>query len=337
MQIVISGSSGLIGSALVPLLTAAGHQVRRIVRGEPKAPGDIRWDPASGSIDRTALAGCEAIVHLAGENIAARRWSAEQKEKIRASRVESTRLLATTLAQLEPRPKVWVGASAIGFYGDRGDERLDEASAPGEGFLPEVCRQWEAAMQPAIDAGIRVVPARFGVVLSPAGGALKSMLTPFLLGAGGRIGNGQQYFSWIGLDDAAGALVHLLSTESLRGPVNVVSPSPVTNQEFTKTLGRVLHRPTIFPMPAFAARLVMGEMADGLLLASARVYPARLETSGYAFRFPQLEAALRHLLGHNVCMEAANGPSVCVFLRRREQWGLARPPERNPPLGAPRP
>jgi uncharacterized protein (TIGR01777 family) len=297
MQIAVSGASGLIGSSLVALLTTARHQVHRLVRGEAKNADDIRWDPAAGTVDRAALSGCDAVIHLAGENIASHRWTAVQKQKILSSRVESTKTLAAALVAMNPRPKVWIGASAIGYYGDRGDEQLDEASPPGEGFLPDVCRQWEAAMQPAAAAGVRVVHTRFGVVLSPAGGALKTMLTPFRLGLGGRIGSGRQFMSWIALDDVIGGIFHALMTESLAGAVNLVTPNPVTNQEFTKTLGRVIRRPTIFPMPAPAARLALGEMADSLLLASARVYPARLLTSGYSFRYPQLEPALRHLLG----------------------------------------
>ncbi|HEX4145636.1 MAG TPA: TIGR01777 family oxidoreductase [Pirellulales bacterium] len=297
MQFAIAGASGLIGSALAPFLTTGGHQVQKLVRGRPAAAGEIAWDPAAGKVDATGLADCDAVVNLAGEGIATRRWTAAQKERIRASRVESTTLLARTLAGLNPRPRVWVCASAIGFYGDRGEERLDEASAAGEGFLPDVCRQWEAATAPAVDAGIRVVRLRFGVVLSPAGGALAKMLPPFRMGAGGRLGDGQQYMSWIALDDVVGAIYHALMHDTLAGPVNAVAPHPATNLEFTKTLGRVLHRPTIFPMPAPVARLLFGEMADALLLASARVYPARLLESGYAFRYQQLEGALRHLLG----------------------------------------
>jgi uncharacterized protein (TIGR01777 family) len=297
MQIAIAGASGLIGSALAPFLTTGGHQVHKLVRGRPASPGEIAWDPAAGKIDAAGLAGCEAVVNLAGEGIAARRWTARQKERILTSRVESTRLLARTLAGLNPRPRVWVNASAIGFYGDRGEERLDEASRAGEGFLPDVCQQWEAATAPAADAGIRVVRLRFGIVLSPAGGALAKMLPPFRMGAGGRLGDGAQYMSWIALDDIVGAIHHAMMHDTLAGPVNAVAPHPATNLEFTKTLGRVLHRPTIFPMPAPVVRLLFGEMGDALLLSSARVYPARLLESGYAFRCPQLEAALRHLLG----------------------------------------
>jgi uncharacterized protein (TIGR01777 family) len=267
------------------------------VRGAPHAPNDIPWDPAAGKISVERLAGCQAVVNLAGEGIAARRWTKAQKQRILSSRIESTALLARTLAAMNPRPLVWVCASAIGFYGDRGDEQLDEASCAGEGFLPDVCRQWEAATAPAADAGIRVLRLRTGIVLSPAGGALAKMLPPFRMGAGGRLGDGKQYMSWIALDDVVGAIYHLIMHESLAGPVNAVAPHPATNIEFTKTLGRVLHRPTVFPMPAAVARLLFGEMADALLLSSARVHPARLLESGYAFRYQQLEGALHHLLG----------------------------------------
>jgi uncharacterized protein (TIGR01777 family) len=295
--------------------------VRKIVRGQRKSTGfvnlqtagapsgtglstkragDIFWDLPAGTIDAERLTGCDAIVHLAGESIASHRWTPQQKEKIRISRVESTKLLSRTLALLSPPPRVLICASAIGFYGDRGDERLDEASPPGEGFLPEVCQQWEAATSAAAERGIRVVRVRFGVVLSPAGGALAKMLTPFKLGLGGRLGDGRQWMSWIALDDVVRAIHHVMMQENLHGAVNIVAPHPATNQEFTKTLGRVLRRPTIFPMPAAAARLAFGEMADALLLSSARVHPARLLESGYSFRYPTLEPGLRHVLGREI-------------------------------------
>ncbi len=226
-----------------------------------------------------------------------RSWTPAVKARIRDSRVNGTRLLCEALARLSNPPRVLVCASAIGYYGDRGDEVLDEASSPGSGFLPEVCQEWEAATEPARAAGIRVVNLRFGVILSPSGGALAKMLTPFKLGAGGRIGDGRQWMSWIALDDVIDAIAYALNTESLAGPANCVAPQPVTNLEFTKTLGRVLHRPTIFPMPAVAARIAFGEMADALLLASARVLPKELSAAGYPFRYPQLEGALRHMLG----------------------------------------
>jgi uncharacterized protein (TIGR01777 family) len=239
-----------------------------------------------------------AAVHLAGESIATGRWTAARKARILESRAKGTRLLAEALAGLEPRPKVLVSASAIGYYGDRGDEALTEDSGSGSAFfLSNVCRQWESATEPAADAGIRVANLRFGVILSAGGGALPRLLTPFRLGVGGTLGSGKQFMSWIAVDDAVGAILHALTTKALRGPVNAVSPQPVTNREFTKALGRVLGRPTLFPMPAFAARLAFGQMADELLLCSQRVEPAKLLASDYQFRFPDLEGALRHLLG----------------------------------------
>jgi uncharacterized protein (TIGR01777 family) len=297
MHVVVSGSRGLVGSALVPFLTTGGHRVTRLVRGTAAGPDETAWDPARGPVDASRLDGVDAVVHLAGENIAAGRWTSARKAEIRRSRVEGTRNLCHALACLPHPPKVFVSASAIGFYGDRGAEILTEASAPGTGFLTDVCREWEAATEPASRAGIRVINLRFGMVLSPRGGALQKLLLPFRLGMGGRIGDGRQFTSWIALDDAVGAIHHALCEESVRGPVNAVAPEPVSNAEFTRTLARVLQRPTLLPVPAFAARLAFGEMADALLLAGARVMPARLQASGYRFRFPDLESALRHLLG----------------------------------------
>jgi len=297
MHVLVTGARGLVGSVLVPFLTSGGHAVTRLVRSTPR-PGqaEVPWDPAAHSIATPALEGLDAVVHLAGENIAAR-WTAEKKARIRDSRVQGTRLLCDALAQLVKPPQALVCASAIGYYGDRGETILREESAPGTDFLAEVCQAWEAAAAPAAQRGIRVVYLRFGVVLSAAGGALAKMLTPFRLGVGGVIGSGQQYMSWVALDDVLGAIHHALMTETLHGPVNVVAPQPVTNQEFTKTLGKILGRPTVVPLPAFVARLAFGEMADALLLASTRVVPERLLASGYAFRYPELEGALRHLLG----------------------------------------
>ncbi len=296
MNILVTGASGLIGSALVPILTAAGHDVTRLVRSPPQ-PGEkaVRWDPQAGTFEAHAFEGVEAVVHLAGENIAAR-WTPAQKAKIRDSRVQGTQVLSGMLARLTPPPKVLVCASAIGYYGDRGLEVISEDSAAGTGFLAEVCRAWEAAAEPARQQGIRVVHVRFGLVLSASGGALAKMLPPFRLGLGGVLGSGRQFISWIALDDAIGAIEHALVTDALLGPINAVTPQAVTNQEFTKTLGKVLGRPTILPLPAFAARLMFGEMADALLLASTRVQPAKLLASGYRFRYPELEGALRHLL-----------------------------------------
>lgn len=298
MKVLLSGSSGLVGSALIPVLTGGGHQAVRLVRSQPSDEvSEVRWDPDAGDIDAAGLKGVEAAVHLAGESIAAGRWTAAKKARILESRVKGTRLLAEALAGLKQPPKVLVSASAVGYYGNRGEETLREESASGSAFVSEVCRQWEAATEPAAAAGIRVVNLRFGVMLSATEGALPRLLTPFRLGVGGRLGSGKQFMSWITIDDVVGAILHAMGTETLRGPVNAVAPQPVTNREFTKILGRVLGRPTVFTMPAFAARLAFGQMADELLLCSQRVEPAKLLASGYQFRFPELEGALRHLLG----------------------------------------
>ncbi len=298
MNVVVSGSRGLIGSALVPSLEAAGHRVRRLVRSEATGD-DVAWDPRRGSIDRGALAGTEAVVHLAGEAIGAKRWTKAQKREIRDSRIRGTRLLAETLAGLDRRPAVLVSGSGVNVYGStRGEEALTEDSALGEGFLAEVCRDWEGATAPAEEAGIRVVTVRSGIVLSASGGALAKQLPLFKLGLGGNLGSGWQYVSWISIDDEVGAIEHALTTASLHGPLNLTAPNPVRNAQFTKTLGRVLGRPTFLAAPRFALALVLGrELATELLLGSLRVLPARLEASGYAFRHPDLEGALRHALG----------------------------------------
>lgn len=298
MRILISGATGLVGSSLVPLLTTGGHEVLRLRRSSSSAgPSAVAWDPRVGLTDPSSVGSFDAVVHLAGESIASGRWTAARKELIRASRVEGTRRLCESMAELPRPPATLVCASAIGYYGNRGEEELDESADPGPGFLANVCRAWEAATEPAVKAGIRVVHVRFGVVLSPRGGALAKMLTPFRLGAGGVMGSGRQYMSWVGIDDAVRAIQHCLITANLSGPVNVVSPSPVTNAEFTRTLGRVLRRPTILPMPAFAARLAFGEMADELLLASTRAIPQRLIETGFRFQDVALEDCLRRLLG----------------------------------------
>jgi hypothetical protein len=296
MRIAITGASGLIGSALVPFLTAEGDDVERVTRPTSETSGSIVWDPDAGKLAPTAMEGFDAVIHLAGEGIANRRWSDEQKAKIHDSRAKGTQLLSDTLAKLRNKPKVFVCASAIGFYGNRGDEVMTEDSAAGEGFLAEVVKDWEAATEAARQAGIRVVNSRFGVVLSRHGGALRKMLRPFKLGVGGKVSKGRQYMSWIAIDDAIAALRFMLTTPALEGPVNVVAPNPVTNYEFTKTLGRVLWRPTVFPMPGFMARVMFGKMANELLLASTRVIPTKLQRAGFAFRFPTLEAALRQVL-----------------------------------------
>jgi uncharacterized protein (TIGR01777 family) len=260
------------------------------------AAEDVVWNPEAARIDSSHLEGHDAVVHLAGESIAARRWTTEQKNRIRDSRVQGTKLLCETLGKLRHPPRVLVSASAIGFYGDRGEEELNEASTSGSGFLPEVCKVWEAATEAAGKANIRVVHLRFGIILSTRGGALAKMLTPFRLGMGGRIGSGEQWMSWIALDDAVGCIDHALSNDRLHGPVNAVAPNPIKNREFTRTLGKILRRPTLFPLPGYVAHLAFGEMADELLLASTRVIPKALLDCNHVFRYRDLESALRHVL-----------------------------------------
>lgn len=294
--VAVTGASGLVGSNLVPFLTTGGHRVRRLVRGAPSGADEVAWDPERPA-PLPALDGIDAVVHLAGENIAGRRWTDEQKQRIRESRARGTRVLAESLAALPAPPRVFVQASAIGFYGDRGDEPLDESSPPGDGFLADVCREWEAAAEPLARRGTRVVHLRFGVILTPAGGALAQMLPPFKIGLGGPLGPGTQYLSWIGIDDVVGAIHHAVVTDALAGPVNATAPEPVRNRDFARALGRALGRPALVPVPAAALRLALGEVADALLLASARVLPERLRASGYRFRTPGVDAALAHVLG----------------------------------------
>ena len=296
MHIIVSGTNGLIGRALVPALESAGHRVTRLVRGRAR-PGwaEIAWEPETGRIAPQAMEGAEAVVHLAGESIVGR-WTADKKRRIYESRVRGTQVLCEALRQVVKAPQVFVCASAIGYYGDCGERLLLEENRAGRDFLARVCADWEAAAGRAAERGIRVVSARMGMVLSSSGGALGQMLPPFRIGAGGVLGSGRQYMSWIALDDVVGAIAHVLTTDSLHGPVNFVAPEAVRNQEFTKTLGRVLRRPTRFGVPAFAVRLLFGELAEALLLASTRVEPAKLLASGYSFGFRELEGALRHLL-----------------------------------------
>jgi hypothetical protein len=296
MRILISGSTGLVGSALCRRLPAAGHDVVRLVRSDASSPGAVAWDPAAGVIDRVALAGVDAAIHLAGAPIAAGRWNRRRMQAIRDSRVMGTQLLSSALAGIDRPPHALLCASAIGYYGDRGDALLTEDTPRGQGFLAEVCAEWEAAADPARAAGIRVAHMRLGLVLSERGGALRTMLTPFKLGLGGVVGGGAQFWSWIALDDVVGAVEHLLDHQRLSGPVNLVTPQPQTNRSFTRTLGRVLRRPTFLPLPALGARLILGRMADATLLASARVLPGVLLDGGYAFRWPELEPALRAML-----------------------------------------
>jgi uncharacterized protein len=293
-RILVSGVSGPIGTALLPSLKIRGYEVTRLVRGSTAGDGQVPWDPAR-PIPPEVVSGFDAVIHLAGESIVGR-WTADKKLKIRDSRVVGTANLARALAQAKNKPQVFICSSAVGVYGDRGDEVLNEESAPGQGFLPDVCREWEAATQPAIDSGIRTVQIRTGVVLSPTGGALGKMLTPFKMGVGGRIGNGRQWMSWIDVQDMVGAIHHILKSDLLHGPVNLVAPKPVTNTEFTQTLASVLSRPAIFPVPAFVVKLVFGEMGETVLLGSQRVEPAQLVGSGYPFRFSDLRASLQTML-----------------------------------------
>ncbi len=297
MKILVSGTSGLVGSALVPFLTKCQHEVYALVRTRADLhPNEIAWDSQRGVVSPALLEGLDAVVHLAGESITGR-WTAEKKKHIYDSRVQGTRLLCQALSQLQNPPAVFVCASAIGYYGNRGDEILTEQSNKGEGFLSDVCAEWEEATRPAAEKGIRVVNLRFGVILSPKGGALKQMLPPFQWGVGGQMGPGTQYMSWIALDDVVKIIDEVIQQYRVAGPVNVVSPHPVTNAEFTKTLGRVLHRPAFLNMPAFAVKLVFGEMGEELLLSSARVQPKKLEQMDFQFTYPDLEGALRHLCG----------------------------------------
>jgi uncharacterized protein (TIGR01777 family) len=296
MKILISGSHGLVGTALIKSLEASGHEVFTLVRYAPRSKTEIEWSPDRYSIALARIEGFDAVVNLAGESIAEGRWTDEKKRRIRESRVKGTKLLGDALANLASPPKTFICASAIGYYGNRGDEILTEASAPGVDFLAQVCVEWEKATALATEKGIRVVNARFGVILDANGGALKKMLPPFRMGVGGRISSGKQWMSWIALTDVIGALNFALATESLRGPVNFVAPNPVTNAEFAKTLGKVLSRPTLFPIPAFGVRLLFGEMGEALLLGGQRVEPERLKSTGYQFQYSQLEPALAAIL-----------------------------------------
>ena len=297
MRVLVTGASGPVGTALLRSLQAAGAEVTRTSRrpgANSSGESVIAWDPMQ-PISPDAVSGMDVVIHLAGESIVGR-WNAAQKKAIRESRVIGTTNLARALAQTKPKPRVFICASAVGYYGNRGDEIMRETSSPGTGFLPEVCVEWEAATKPAADAGIRTAMVRIGVVLSPRGGALGKMLLPFKLGLGGKLGSGEQWMSWIDVEDLVGAIHHVMATESLAGPVNAVSPNPVTNAEFTRTLAGVLHRPAFLAMPAFTARIVLGEMADELLLASQRVVPDQLQASGFSFRHPDLRGSLQRLL-----------------------------------------
>jgi len=297
MRVLVSGSSGLVGTALMEALRRSGHTVNRLVRvGGVSGPGDVSWDSVSGKIADGGLEGADSVVHLAGASIAEGRWTASRKRLLRTSRVEATRHLVDALGRLSRPPKVLVSASAIGYYGDRGEELLTEQSAPGNDFLSRLARDWETEVARAEQYGIRTVMLRFGVILSPAGGALARMLLPFKLGVGGRLGSGKQWMSWLSLPEAVGIVQYAIENEALRGAVNAVAPNPARNAEFTRTLANLLHRPAIFPAPAFALKLALGEMGEALLLSSQRVIPARLRERSYRFAHPELEAALRAVL-----------------------------------------
>jgi uncharacterized protein (TIGR01777 family) len=295
MHVAITGATGMIGAALSQALRAGGHRVTGITRSQP-GPDQLQWSPGDQRIDASGLRGVDAVVHLAGEPIAAHRWTAPVKQRIKDSRAAGTRLIAQTLADLDDGPGTLVSVSAIDYYGDRGDERLTERSAPGDTFLAEVCKVWEASAEPARQAGIRVVHPRIGIILTLRDGALPRLLPLFKLGLGGRFGAGRQYWSWITLDDVIGVLVHALATPSITGPLNTTAPEPVTNATFTTILGKVLGRPAWLPVPSFGPRLVLGEMADAMVFHSKRVIPEATLASGYTFRHPDLEAGLRSAL-----------------------------------------
>ncbi len=296
MKIVVAGASGLIGRALVAALHERGDDVRQLVRRPAKEPGEIFWQPAMRELDPTAIEGVDAIVNLAGENIAGGRWTAARRQRILSSRVEATRTLVTTCAKLARKPAVFVNASAVGIYGETGDSEVTEASPPGLGFLPETCLIWETNAEGAARLGVRTVLLRFGVVLAREGGALAKMLPVFRIGLGGRLGAGAQWMSWVSLDDVVGAVLHAIDRAECRGAINVVAPAPVTNAEFTATLADALGRPALFPVPAWVLRAIFGEMATETLLVSTRARPARLIETGYGFRYPAIAPALRAAL-----------------------------------------
>ncbi len=302
LRIAITGASGLVGRSLVAFLSNAGHDVIRMIRSGEPATDEVLWDAEHGIVDTDKMEGLDAVIHLAGENIAAGRWSEARKKAIRDSRVQGTAALVESLSRLSRPPRMFLGASAIGFYGETGDHAVDETTEPGSDFLSRVCREWESEAARAALFAERVVHLRFGIILTPAGGALAKMLPPFRFGAGGRLGSGHQFMSWVSLDDVLGAVLHCLATPSIDGPVNVVAPDARSNRSFTKALGKALARPTIAPLPAAAIKILFGEMGEAMLLASTRVAPGVLEASGYEFVHPDLSSALEHCLGRSTRM-----------------------------------
>ena len=295
-KVVISGSSGLLGTALSSYLIKKGFTLLRLVRRPEAAENEIFWNPLTGEIDSQKLEGTDAAINFSGRNIGLGRWTKKRKKEIFESRVNSTRLLAETLSKLKDPPHSFISASAIGYYGDSGAEFMNEGAEPGTGFLPDLCVHWEEATKPAMKAGLRVVQMRSGVVLTADGGALAQMLPPFKMGVGGKLGNGKQYFSWIDIDDYVRAVYHLMTSDSIQSPVNVASPEPVTNSEFTAVLARVLRRPAFIPIPGFVLKLLFGQVAEEILLSSSRVIPQILLGSGFEFKYPDLENALRKCL-----------------------------------------
>ena len=297
MKILITGSSGFIGAELLAYLRGRGHEVRRLVRKEAQLKEDcILWDPQHHELNPADFEGFDVVINLAGENIMGGRWTPEKKRKIKESRIMGTRILCELISRLQSPPRLLISASAIGFYGNRGDKLVSEDSPPGEGFLSEVCQKWESATESLVKKGIQVVKLRIGIVLSFKGGALGKMLIPFKLGLGGKIGSGRQWMSWISMDDLMGIFLHIIGHSEIQGPVNAVTPNPVTNRAMTKVLGRILHRPTIFPIPAFIVRLIFGEMADEMFLSSTRVVPNVLLQTGYSFLYPDLKGAITHIV-----------------------------------------